>query len=405
MEVTKKKIRICFLADKHELYDDRIYWKMAVPLANKEYDVHYLLIGDRSETGITKEGIAFEVIKIKTLSSNRYLNFLLKNLNPNNNYKLLYRKSKKIEADIYHFHDLWINKIGKKLKSLDHKPVVFYDAREPYAEDYISYTTSKGFLKICIKIFAKFVDVWEKRSARNYDLVISNEDIVRDKFRQKIGVKKAETLYNFTDIYKNYNETLFEDKKFDFIYCGGVSVLRGAFKIVEATLEAKKKLPNIKVAIVGKYSPNNLKNELQNFIDNKKLNQNIILFSAVNYSEISKFYNDSRIGLVTLFPVPTFKVSMPIKIFEYMAFGMPIIGSDFGHIKEYIENENCGITVDPKNSDQIAKAMIEILTDKKKYKLFSINGRKATLEKFKWEFEFERLLNFYNRSLNEKNKL
>ena len=106
-----KGIRICFLADKHDLYDDRIYWKMAVPLAKKGYEVHYLLIRDLYNKGITKEGIHYEILKVKSFSRNRYLNFIIKKLNPNNNYKKLYNKAKEVNADIYHFHDLWINRI------------------------------------------------------------------------------------------------------------------------------------------------------------------------------------------------------------------------------------------------------------------------------------------------------
>lgn len=40
-----EKKSICFLADRHALYDDRIYWKMAVPLEKLGFKVHYLLVG------------------------------------------------------------------------------------------------------------------------------------------------------------------------------------------------------------------------------------------------------------------------------------------------------------------------------------------------------------------------
>jgi len=400
-----KEIKICFIADKHSLYDDRIYWKMAVPLKKRGFDIHYLLIDHETIKGVTKEGIKYEILGIKTFSKNRYLNFILKNLNPFNNYKKIYKKSKKINADIYQLHDLWINRIGKKLKNLPQKPVVIYDAREPYAEDYISYIKVKGVMKYFIKIFSLFVDKWEKSISKNYDLVISNEEIVRDRFRKKIGLDKAEVLYNYTDIYKEYKKIPFKEKEYDFIYCGGITKERGAWKILEATLLAKERMQNIKVAFVGSYSPNNLKNELRDFILKNNLEQNIILYSAVDYNRISEFYNKSRVGLVTLFPNKTFKISMPIKIFEYMAFGLPIIGSNFGHMKEYIEEDNCGIIVDPLDAIEISNAMTELLTNRKKYDLYSKNGREATLKKYKWDFEFDRLIGYYTKLLNERQSI
>jgi len=405
MKSSDKNIKVCFLADKHDLFDDRIYWKMAVPLKDKGYDVYYLLIGDEIKKGTTKEGIKYEILKIKTFSKNRYLNFLLKNINPNNNYKILLKKAIKVNADIYHFHDLWINKIGKRLKNLKHKPVVFYDAREPYAEDYISLIKTNRIVKIAIGVFSRLIDRWEKRKAKNYDLVITNENIVRDNFRKKIGKAKVESIFNFTDNYMDYQNFTLAQKKYDFIYCGGITNSRGAMKILEAIKIAKKTIPKIKMVFVGRYTPSNLEFRLQEFIDNNDLKNNVQLFPFVKYAEVSDFYNMSKIGLITWLPKKALTIKMPIKIFEYMAFALPIIGSNFGHIKEYIEQENCGIVVNPANPDEISKAMIVLLTDNDKYELYSNNGRKATLEKYRWDFEFNRLIGFYTEALNKEKRV
>lgn len=395
----KNTIKICFLADKHNLYDDRIYWKMAVPLKKRGYEVHYLLIHNEEKKGITKEGIHYEVLKIKTFSKNKYLNFILKNLDINNNYKVLYEKAKDLEADIYHFHDLWINKIGVKLKKLKHNPGVFYDAREPYAEEYLTYTNATGLFKKGEVIFAKQIDKWEKKKAKHYDLVISNEEIVCDKFRRAIGNDKAEVLFNYTDNYHLYEGRSLDEKEYDFIYCGGITELRGAFIILEATIIAKKLFPNIKVVFIGRYSPENLRIKMQDFIDENDLKKNVTLKTFVNYSEISGFYNKSKIGFITPLPEITFKITMFIKIFEYMAFGLPMIGSDFGRIKEYVEKDNCGILIDPEKPIEISNAMCKLLSDESLYNMYSENGRLATLKKYKWDFELEKLVNYYNKAL------
>ena len=400
----EKEIKICFLADKHGLYDDRIYWKMAVPLKERGYDVYYLLIGESAKKGITKEGIKYEVLKVKSFSKNRYLNFIVKNLNPTNNYKKLLKKATKVNADIYHFHDLWINRIGNKLKNLDHRPVVFYDAREPYAEDYFSLIETNKIFKIIINIFSLLVDRWEKSQAKNYDLVIANENTVRDNFRRKLGKENAKSIFNFTDIYKNYQKLSLAEKEYDFIYCGGITESRGAMKILEATKIAKNTIPKIRVVFVGRYTPDYLKDKLQNFINNNDLKNNVQLFSFIKYEEVSDFYNKSKVGLITWLQAKALTIKMPIKIFEYMAFALPIIGSNFGHIKEYIEQENCGIVVDPNKPEDISNAMIELMTNNNKYDYYSENGRKATLEKYKWDFELDRLVGFYRESLNERKK-
>ncbi len=393
-------IQICFLADRHDLYDDRIYWKMAVPLVKKGFQVHYLLIGEKAQSGITSEGIHFKIFKLKTFSKNRFFNFLLKRLNPDNNYRSMLKAAKAIQADIYHFHDLWINRIGLKLKQLAHRPVVFYDAREPYAEDYLSYVTTP--FPFFLKLFASWVDQWEKKKAKNYDLVIANEPIVQQNFAKVMGEERSVVLYNYTDLIEETELVPYRDKIYDLFYCGAVTKQRGAFEILKAVALIKEELPKFKVLFLGNYFPFSLKEELQAFIVKNDLNDFVELKDAVPYKEVAHYYNLSKIGLVLLQRVKTFEISMPIKIFEYMAFGLPVIGSDFGHMKDYIQKDRCGIAVAPNDTKAIADATISILKDHQLYSQFSENGKRVSQEKYSWKLEFRKLLEHYNHALNER---
>ena len=398
-------IKICFLADRHDLFDERIYWKMAVPLKERGFDVYYFLIGSERKKGKTKEGIFFEQLLVKQYSQNLYLNFILKRLGTTNNYKELFRLASGIKADIYHFHDLWINLIAKKLKLLNHKPVVFYDVREPHSDDLVSFYGKNSISKRIVRIFAHYVDKWEKNCSKEYDLVIATEENVGEKFRKILKKNKVEVLHNFTNIYNNYKNYSFSEKEYDFIYCGGITALRGAFQVLDAAKITVNKIPKVKILLLGKFSPSKLKNELQEVIIANKLERNIYLYDSVSYKEVSDFYNKSKIGLITWLPVKALSIKMPIKIFEYMAFGLPIIGSNFGHIKDFIEKVNCGKVVNPEKPVDISNAMVELLTNDKIYNLYSKNGRNATLMKFKWENEFDRLVGFYTKALDERKSI
>ncbi|MEL4455544.1 glycosyltransferase [Lutimonas vermicola] len=395
-----KPIRICFLADRHNLFDDRIYWKMAVPLVKRGYTVHYLLIGGEAASGTTDEGVHFKILKLKTFAPNRFLNFFLKRFNPRNNYRIMFEEAKRLEADIYHFHDLWINRIAVKLKNLRHHPVVFYDAREPYAEDYMSYV--KTHFPLLLRIFASWINSWEKKQSKNYDLIIANENIVQQNFANVVGEERAVVLYNYTDLAADHQEVPLMEKKYDLIYTGAITALRGAFEIVKAVKKVREEIPEVKALFLGNCYPPEFKERLRSFIDSHNLAHHIELAEAVPYPQVAHYYQLSKIGLVLLQRIKTFEISMPIKLFEYMAHGLPVIGSDFGHMKSYIQNDDCGIAVDPTDTEAIAKAVVDLLTNHELYERYSDNGKRVSRERYRWELEFEKLMSYYNKALDAR---
>jgi glycosyltransferase involved in cell wall biosynthesis len=403
-------IRICFLADKHDLYDDRIYWKMAVPLHQLGSEVHCYLIGEEDASGTTAEGIIFKSWKRKSFSGNLFVNHALKRLDPANNYQKLFQASASLKADIYHFHDLWINRIAPGLKALPHRPVVFYDAREPHADDFRSFYAAGRFSSAVVNTFATWVDRWEKQRAKCYDLLIATEPIVRDRFAAAVGEDRAVVIYNYSnwgDLSRSGSEIRdpgHPEKKYDLIYCGMLTEPRGAFAILETLRALRYKRPEIKLLLLGRIDTPVLKERMLGYIREHELEKNIEIRGQVAFEEVGRYYRKSRIGLILWKPLESLKIKMPIKLFEYMAFGLPVIGSDFGHISEYIKKERCGVAVDPENAAAVAEAIGLLLDDPDRFNQMSRNGKDATLKKYSWKGEFERLCDYYRQALDERRK-
>ncbi len=60
---------------------------------------------------------------------------------------------------------------------------------------------------------------------------------------------------------------------------------------------------------------------------------------------------------MTLHPTANYMVSLPIKMFEYMAAGIPVITSNFLLWREIVEGNDCGLCVDPLGPKAIATAI------------------------------------------------
>src|SRR4029077_11481305 len=83
---------------------------------------------------------------------------------------------------------------------------------------------------------------------------------------------------------------------------------------------------------------------------------------ALSQPETYQLLQNVRAGLVCVHPIPTFKDSMPVKIFEYMGAGLPIIASDFSLWRSMLDGVGCALFVNPLDSSQIADSIEYLLT-------------------------------------------
>ncbi|MCF8367979.1 MAG: glycosyltransferase family 4 protein [Bacteroidales bacterium] len=388
--------KICFLADSHNLFDDRIYWKEAVSLKKQGYDIHIILAGDKEERGTTDEGIHYIQLKREVYSKNRYLNYLIKRILPGGLYAKMLKEAMNLKADVYHFHDLKLNRIGPELKALSWKPKVIYDVHEPYPENIRDYIQTPDFLRGIKNWYSSYIQSWERKCAESYDVIITTEENLWDRFQSYFPDKKVEIIYNYTNLALPEKRR----KEFDAIYTGGITKLRGAWQILHAVKIVVESKPKFKMLFLGSWFPHGLKQKMTNFIEENKLKENVILLDSVPYPEMSQYYNKSKIGLGIFLPIDTHRIILQIKIFEYMSYGLPIIGSNFGHIHRILNEEKCGIAVNPEDPSEIASALVRVLSDETLYKQWSENGRSAAEKKFRWELMEKKLAAIYTEILD-----
>ena len=75
----------------------------------------------------------------------------------------------------------------------------------------------------------------------------------------------------------------------------------------------------------------------------------------------------------------------PIKLFEYMACGKPVVATDIDIVRDIVRSDNCGLIVPPGDSEALAKGIITIAGSPEKCAIMGEAGRKACLEKYTWE--------------------
>ena len=372
---------------RHGLFDDRIYKKEGLTLSRNGYEVIHIAYGAESLDFISEDNI--RLIQCKKQKKGTTIKSKLSALKQTF-LNDLFLAAKEVKADVYHLHDVELCRIAMKLKKLPWNPKVIYDAHEPYLDilfDYWKkYSWVQNFMINTPAVLAEYYIL------KKVDALIATENNVANRFRKKN--KNTSILYN----YSYFDPTVFyreEEKQYDLIYCGGMTETKGVCLMLKALAHTKAKGYDFKLVLVGNpHIEPRTEIQMQQIIKEANLKDNVYFTGELPLEQISDYYNRSKVGLC-LFPKNRVtQLILPIKLFEYISFGLPIVGSDFGHIKEFIELTDVGVLVDPHNAEDVSSAFIELLTNDN-YKKYISCCIKTAKEKFLWKNQEQKLLNIY----------
>jgi glycosyltransferase involved in cell wall biosynthesis len=82
----------------------------------------------------------------------------------------------------------------------------------------------------------------------------------------------------------------------------------------------------------------------------------------------------------------------PLKVFEYMAGGVPVVASRIGQISDIITDGVDGLLVDPGDIQQLQVALEYLLERPAERRLFARRGREKAIQSFDWNQVLERIL-------------
>ncbi|CUU68751.1 phosphoserine aminotransferase%2C (psat) [Campylobacter hyointestinalis subsp. hyointestinalis] len=366
-------LNIVHLTSVHPRYDTRVFIKMCCSLAkNKSYKVS-LVVADGKGDEIKSNVFIYDV----GLKSYSRISRMQKTA------KKIFQKAKDLNSDIYHIHDPELIPVGLRLKKLGKK--VIFDSHEDVPKDILS----KNWIPFLLRRSISYAySLYEQYACSKFDYIVAATPFIRDKFL-KIN-KNSIDINNYPILGELYNDISWNDKENSVCYVGGISRIRGIVEIVKAM-----KYADIKLNLVGLFDSNDLKNEIvvlaKSICNENKIN----LFGFLDRKGVSDIINKSKIGLVTLYPTTAYLEALPIKMFEYMSAGIPVIASNFPLWRDIVEKSGCGICVDPLKPKDIAKAINFILQNPQIAEQMGINGRKIVVEKYNWAIEEEKLFNIY----------
>ena len=304
----------------------------------------------------------------------------------------VFKLALKQKAEVYHFHDPELIPIAVLLKLFTNGKVIF-DVHENVKYDILS----KSWLpKGTRRLLSLTYQLTEKLSFPFIDEIIIAEDSYIKNYKNQKNILALRN-YPILSFIKEVSET--KNPHPTLVYVGAITEVRGVLELIEATRLLKPKYENILLTLVGRMYPVRLEEKISKLLEQFNLQQNVHLVGKVKHEEVYTILPRCHIGMAILHPTPNNIESLVTKLFEYMAVGLPVIASNFLLWKELIEGNNCGLTADPLNPEEIAKAAEYLIEYPNEARKMGKNGTKAVLEKYNWETESKKLLEIYSKLL------
>lgn len=366
---------VTHLTSAHKRNDTRIFLKMCLSLSRYGHQVTQIVADGKGDS--ICDGVQIFDVGASKSRLDRIRNAP----------KRVFAKAVSLNADLYHLHDPELIPIGLKLKRLG-KRVVF-----DFHEDVPKQLLGKPYLnKVALWCLSKSFAMFESYACKRFDGVIAATPFIRDKFLA-INPHTVD-INNFPMLGELATEVQWGNKEAEVCYVGGIAKIRGITEVCQAMGLAQTKA---RLNLCGGFSESGFEQSVKAMPGWQRVNE----FGFVGRSGVRDVLSRSVAGLVTLHPVINYIDALPVKMFEYMSAGIPVIASDFPLWREIIHGNDCGLLVDPLDPAAIAKAIDYLVTNPAEAQRMGANGRKAVNERYNWAIEEQKLFAFYERTLSQ----
>lgn len=375
------KICICILTSAHPIDDVRVYRKIALSLVD-EYEV--IWIGPDTyffENTLDNDGILRYLVKPKKGTLGRLYTIV-------NVIRRFRQLTKRI--DFVYFPDPDLAFLFTHFVRSRHKKI--FDIHEVF---------HKGLLKRRVKgvtylVLKTIVQRAVKRIVRKVDLTIGVSSIVLNYYiseRSQSLVIRSCLPRKFAHINGN-NEK--KNKTFTIVH-GKNHISRGTLQVFESLRILKERGIFCKVLMINQ--SDNTDESIKSICNNYDIGSYIDLHDGLPFQEMLNEMSKCHAGLIA-YDRDLGIDSLPNRIFEYMALGIPAIVPSFStELANMVLKEKCGLAVDTENPAQLADVMEYLIMNPLVSEDLGKKGKEAFLKRHNWEVEVIPLIDFINNRL------
>lgn len=188
-------------------------------------------------------------------------------------------------------------------------------------------------------------------------------------------------------------------------FSGSFRKWHGVLEFVEAAAALHHRHPDLVFLMIG---TGPLHAEVRRIIDQKGISNSFRLTGAVDYTQMPLYLSLASTG-VAPFKTASYRPLQeagfywsPLKIFEYMAIGLPVVTIDVKPLNEMVRDGEEGLVYPEGNTDRLASAVEKLINDPDMAWRLGENARRRVVEHYSWKRHCERLDGLFGEMLGQR---
>ena len=364
--------RVVHITSVHSLFDTRIFHKECQSLLRAPYDVFCVMPHRRDET---VNGVRIVAVPE---ARNRLHRMTITAVR-------IYLRARELDADLYHSHDPELIPIGLLLRAQGKQ--VIYDIHEDVPRQILSKHYLPWYVRRPLHWITELV---ETHAASLFSALVVATPAIAERF-DSVNPNTV-VVRNYASLHDLVFSTriAWNQRPYSVAYVGRLSPDKGVGEMVTAMAYVSRRREAI-LHLAGTFSMT----EARNRVIQQPGWSHVREWGVLDRHGVASLLGEVRGGMVVLHPVSRFVVSLPVKMFEYMSAGIPVIASDFPLWREIIGGADCGLLVDPLDPRAIAGAIEYLFTHADEAEAMGRRGREAVENQYNWAFEADKLLQCY----------
>jgi glycosyltransferase involved in cell wall biosynthesis len=369
--------RVVQVAIGHPVDDGRVRAKIGRALVRGGYESHLLCPG--GQPGTADDGV---IVHPHTISESR--------IDRVRRHRDLARTAVALNPDVLHVHEPIM--LGAVIRARSSAKVV-WDVHENYE---LELSTREWIPKLLRRLVWRVWDYRERKLLRHVDLILVATPPLADRYVPLHP--NVVVIPNLTEI--EIYDGPHEWTKPHAVFAGSIFESRGLLQVIEAIGKLRKDGFDLPMTIAGSIESHELEKRLLHAISTHGVSDLIKYVGILPREEVVDLCRSATIGVVTHLPESQGDVAWPVKMFEYMACGLPLVYTTLGAMVHLVDNNDIGIGVEPFDIDALAQALHKLGSCPELAAHYAENGRKLIADKYHWSIVEPTLLERYANLLS-----